>query len=32
MLSINEGIKNLNYIANVIEIVNKKVIMLEKTD
>lgn len=30
MLSINEGIKNLNYIANVIEIVNKKVIMLEK--
>ena len=32
MLSINEGIKNLNYIANAIEIVNKKVIMLEKTD
>lgn len=27
MLSINEGIKNLNYIANVIEIVNKKMLI-----
>lgn len=27
MLSINEGIKNLNYIANAIEIVNKKVLI-----
>ena len=32
MLSINEGIKHLNYIANVIEMVNKKVIIIEKTD
>lgn len=32
MLSINEGIKYLNYIANVIEMVNKKVIIIEKTD
>ena len=27
MLSINEGIKHLNYIANVIEMVNKKVLI-----
>ena len=27
MLSINEGIKHLNYIANVIEVVNKKVLI-----
>lgn len=27
MLSINEGIKHLNYIANVIEIVNKKMLI-----
>lgn len=31
MLSINEGIKNLNYIANVIEIVNKKVLINDES-